>query len=268
MRFHVPSLLLVASLASFPLGASMVSAQADDVRARQHFEAGQSYYQRARYAEAAREWEEALRLSGRGVLLLNLSQAYERNLEFDRAIERLEQYLAQAADDPDRATHEERLTRLRELRDRMATETQSDAAASGTRAGPDPGGETGPTATSGGGLSGLGVAGLIIAGVGALAGVGAIVLGAVAHGVYSDLESQCDGERVCPASLQGDIDSGAAMADASTALTFIGLGALVAGAVMLIVDLVSGGESDSSRGSLQVTSGPGLAGLALEGSLQ
>jgi len=45
--------------------------------ARNHFEAGRTYFERARYEDAHREFAEAYRLSQRPTLLLNMSRARE-----------------------------------------------------------------------------------------------------------------------------------------------------------------------------------------------
>ncbi|HKU40364.1 MAG TPA: tetratricopeptide repeat protein, partial [Polyangiales bacterium] len=82
-------------------------AQSDDERARTHFEAGRSYYDQARYVEAAREFQASYDLSPHPELLLNISQAQERALNYDGAIEAAQRYLTTSPKAADRKTVEE-----------------------------------------------------------------------------------------------------------------------------------------------------------------
>jgi tetratricopeptide (TPR) repeat protein len=121
MRSLLVLLTVVVGLTAAALGTGGTAhAQlSDDERARLHFESGRSYYEQARYDDAAREFQEAFKLSGRPALLLNLSQAYERALRFDEAIMEAQHYLQLVPDAPDRRTQEERIGRLDQLRSRV-----------------------------------------------------------------------------------------------------------------------------------------------------
>src|SRR5262245_18640350 len=81
-------------------------AQSDDERARNHFEAGRSYYEQAQYEDAVREFQESFDLSGRAELLLNISQAEERALHYAAAIAAAQQYLQLVPKADDRKTIE------------------------------------------------------------------------------------------------------------------------------------------------------------------
>ena len=61
--------------------------------AKVHYEAGAQHYQRGRYVEAIREFEEAYRLSSAAALLYNISQAYERLGDLVKARDYLQRYL-------------------------------------------------------------------------------------------------------------------------------------------------------------------------------
>lgn len=97
--------------------ASTVAAQADDARARLHFDAGTSYFEQARYQDALDEWQEAYRLSGRALLLLNIANAQERMGDPGEAADTLERYLHSGEDEAEtnRATLEIRIQNLRQL---------------------------------------------------------------------------------------------------------------------------------------------------------
>ncbi|NIU67587.1 MAG: hypothetical protein GWN73_20030, partial [Actinobacteria bacterium] len=83
--------------------------------ARHHYESGRSYYEQLRYDEAAREFEEAYRLSGRSHLLKNVAVSHQHAQAWQDAIEAFELYLEEVPDAEDRAEIEERVARLREL---------------------------------------------------------------------------------------------------------------------------------------------------------
>ena len=76
------------------LAASSASAQA----AKQHFMAGQSYYQQGRYEKAIEEFEEAYRLDPKPLLLYNIAQSHEKLGNLKEAVEYLEKFLKE---DPD-----------------------------------------------------------------------------------------------------------------------------------------------------------------------
>lgn len=261
--------LLVATLGPAPAAAQ----QSDDERARAHFLAGRSYMEQARYDDAAEQFQEAYRLSQRPEMLMNASTAYERALRFDEAITALERYLELQADTAERATLEERLARLRQLRDRAAAvtgtapapaeESTAQAPPETERAPVDAGETEHPPRADGAALGELGMIGAILGGTGAAALVVALATGIVAHDQYQSLEARCgpDG-RACPPGSAGDIDSGSALALTSTVTTFTGLALVAAGAALLVVDLTMDGGGGEQQTRLRI--GPG--GLAVEGT--
>ena len=121
MRFWLVSFVLsgVISLGLVGPLTRHAHAQSDDERARVHFEAGRSYYEQARYDDAAREWQQSFDLSGRPELLLNISQAQERALRYDDAIAAARQYLTLVPEAADKKTVEDRIVNLEELRARF-----------------------------------------------------------------------------------------------------------------------------------------------------
>lgn len=222
-----------------PIGAP---SEADEARARQHFQAGQNHFSELQYDEAAREFAEAWRFSGRAEMLFNLSIALERALEFDRAIEAVERYLAVAPPDAEqRPLAERRLDRLRTLRDRQRAQAQGR-----TPPGPAPAPEPddarpiGLGSDDGGG--GSTTAGWIVLAGGAAAGVVAVITGLLAHSTYSDLEDACPGD-VCDISRRGDSREASALAWVSTVLTGVAIAAAGVGVTLIVI----GGGSDDER---------------------
>lgn len=265
MRTYVVVVMLVSS--------SLASAQqSDDERARMHFQSGLSYYEQARYTEAAREFVEAYDLSQRPALLLNLSQAYERDLKFAEAIAELERYLQAVPDSPQRRTVESRIERMGELQARVA-------AANSSTAPPTPNAPTAPepatpavsepatattvtpshSATRDEGSS-VSLPGVILASAGGLMLAGSIVTGVMAHSTHTDLETRCPGG-ICPAeeNAQSDIDSGKTMAWLSTGLL---AGGVITGAIGAVL-IFTGGNDDNEPVAATVMVAPGrVMGLA------
>lgn len=256
-------------VAAMLLMSNLVHAQqSDDERARMHFQSGLSYYEQARYEDAAKEFSEAYELSQRPALLLNLSQAYERDLKFAEAIAELERYLQVFPESPQQRTVETRIARLRELQARVAAsnaptpapqpETTPEPTATTPAETPE---TTGPTpdasvrSEQGGGIS---VPGVIVLGGGGLLLAASLVTGIMAHSRHTDLEERCPGG-LCPADAdaQGDIDSGKTLAWLSTGFL---AGGVVAAAVGTILILTHGGSDETAPASAQLVIAPGHVG--------
>lgn len=116
--------------------------------------------------------------------------------------------------------------------------------------------------TGGGGDDALGIAGWVLVGVGAAAGVTALITGIAAESTYQDLATRCPAGP-CGPGLESDISSGAALALTSTVTTFIGAGLGVAGIVLLIIDVLDAG-SESADQQARITPGPSPLGLGVE----
>jgi hypothetical protein len=86
---------------------------AQDEIARAHFISGQSYYDGGKYAEALKSFTEAYRLSRRPALLYNVALCHERLGRIDRAIDALENYLADAGQVRDRTAVERHVAELK-----------------------------------------------------------------------------------------------------------------------------------------------------------
>jgi tetratricopeptide (TPR) repeat protein len=75
---------------------------ADLELAKAHYATGQIYYERARFPDAAREFEEAYRLSGRPELLYNMGKAYDGSSDAARALTAYRRFLANVSQSTDR----------------------------------------------------------------------------------------------------------------------------------------------------------------------
>lgn len=224
----------------------------DDVAARQHFESGRAYFQRAQYEQAASEFAEAYRLSERPALLINWSRAEEGAGRLEPAIDALRRWQSTTpADDPERPAMVERMTRLE------SALARSRAAASAPPATPQP---VAPPSESG--LTKTQVIGIVVASGGAALGVGALITGLLTGSAHANLEDTCDASGACPASSVDDIDRGESLALVSTVLTGAALAAGATGLVLLLL----GGPSESERpaaGTARLTSGPGELGAGV-----
>ncbi len=90
-------------------------ARADDTDvelAKAHFRTGEIYYERGRYPDAAREFEEAYRLSNRPELLYNMGKSYDGVGDHAKALAVYRRWLEQVKDSPDRETVSQRVVAL------------------------------------------------------------------------------------------------------------------------------------------------------------
>jgi tetratricopeptide (TPR) repeat protein len=92
--------LLSCATAHAQTAPAPASAPADDVDiAKAHFNTGEAYYEHGRFVDAAREFEEAYRLSQKAPLLYNVGKSYDAANDFARALDAYQRFLAAAAPD-------------------------------------------------------------------------------------------------------------------------------------------------------------------------
>jgi hypothetical protein len=84
----------------------------DTELAKAHFHTGQIYYDRGRYPDAAREFEDAYRLSGRAELLYNMGKSYDGVGDYARALAVYRRWLDQVKEGADRPAVSERVEKL------------------------------------------------------------------------------------------------------------------------------------------------------------
>lgn len=115
----LPSL---ASAADAPPGTDLELAKA-------HFRTGEIYYERGRYPDAAREFEEAYRLSQRAELLYNMGKSYDGAGDHARALGAYRRFMKAVLDSPDRAIVEKRIEALARLVGRVTITSDVEGAA-------------------------------------------------------------------------------------------------------------------------------------------
>ena len=84
----------------------------DTELAKAHFHTGEIYYDRGRFPDAAREFEEAYRLSNRAELLYNMGKSYDGAGDYARALAAYRRWLAQVKEGADRPAVSDRVTKL------------------------------------------------------------------------------------------------------------------------------------------------------------
>src|SRR5687767_12643301 len=124
-------LLIVVGLL-IPLFARAQGAQGgggDDLDlAKAHFKTGEIYYEKARFPDAAREFEEAYRLSKRPELLYNMGKSYDGAGDAARALTAYRRFLAQVKASNDRPWVEGRVGQLQKLVGRLTISSNVDGA--------------------------------------------------------------------------------------------------------------------------------------------
>jgi hypothetical protein len=213
----------------------------DDERARVHFVAGESHFAAERWTDAEREFALAYELSHRPEMLINLSRAHERNGKLVAAVADLELLLSVY---PETSYRGEALQRLDTMRAKLASAAPLPAPRDGSLPEFAPAAteqaEPAPVVTRRAWPPSLPT--LVVGGAAIAAGVVALATGLRAHGIYSDLEDQCDADAGCDPSFASDRNHGRALSRASTALTFGAVALAGTAAVLWVVDVKKSDE--------------------------
>jgi tetratricopeptide (TPR) repeat protein len=229
--------VVAAMLAPATAHAQTAPTANDQEAARAHFMAGSAYYEQANYSDAAKEFNEAYRLSQRPDLLYNIALAYERLEKWDDAIASLQKYLRDKPDAQDRSIIQTRIENLEKRRDAIPSPAPVVAQ-------PPPPAKARPRH----------VASLVVGGLGVAALGAAIGTGVSALQAQSDLDAVCM-NKTCPLSAQNRIDEGSALALATDVLIGVGAAAVVVGVVLLIVESRRPPARSSTR-SLHLAASP------------
>jgi tetratricopeptide (TPR) repeat protein len=123
--------LFLAGLVIGVWGAAHAQSQptSDDVViAKAHFSTGMIYYERGRFADAAREFEEAYRLSHRPELLYNMGKAYDGGSDKARALRAYRRFLTAVPETRDRPAVQARISALTQLVGRLRINSSVDGA--------------------------------------------------------------------------------------------------------------------------------------------
>lgn len=230
-----PRSLLAASTLCGVLSVSVTSyaqspgATTDEI-ARSHTENGGRYYQLGRYADAAREFQAAYDLSQRPELLFNLGRALENGGRDREALDAYERFEAAGSPGIDPASLRSRIEAVRARLPRAA----APVAPTVTLRPPTPVTPTPPPRVERPAASrSLALPITLLSAGGALLLTG-LALGLTVSSTYSDLSDRCSG-RVCDPALQGDADAASTRAVVGDVLGGVGLAAIAAGVVVLLL---------------------------------
>ncbi len=112
-------LMLLATATAYAQAPAATGGDVDIAKA--HFNTGQAYYEHGRFEDAAREFEEAYRLSQKAPLLYNVGKSYDGNNDFAHALDAYQRFLAAAPpDNPDRDFATKRIEMLETLVGKVA----------------------------------------------------------------------------------------------------------------------------------------------------
>jgi tetratricopeptide (TPR) repeat protein len=226
--------LALATLAT----AGMAAAQTREQQARSHFEAGRTAYEAGRFEEALEQFRAAYEAAPRPLLLYNVGQAADRLRRDDEALEAFDAFLAAVGpNDPNYAPIEARVRAIR-----AARAAHGDVPPAGPAGGREP--SVVPWIIAGAGLAlvGAGLPMILVASADAEA-----VNTAPPGSSWSDYESAANDAG--PLSIAGQV------------MIYVGAAAIAGGLVWGIIDLTSGGGSDTA-----LVIGPG--GVAVRGSFR
>ncbi len=225
----------------------------EEIRARQHFEAGRNYFEASRYEDAAREFMESYALSRRGELLVNVASAHERNLDHAAAIEALETL---RAEHPDVMAADEIERRIEYLHRAAEAHAAAEAAAAAAIAEPPPPPAEDPA---------LAILGWTLVGTGA----GTLAAGGAMAGVTYDSMQQFERATrvVDQLRLRDQVREQSLVAD----VLFAAGGTLAAGGVVVLVaDALDGpsaeeADPEAARARLEPMFARGGGGLLVSG---
>jgi tetratricopeptide (TPR) repeat protein len=110
-----------------PVDGGATPSESDVDIAKAHFATGQAYYEHGRFSDAAREFEEAYRLSGKPPLLYNVGKSYDGANDFARALAAYRRFLAAAPGE--NADHDFAVERVQRLAALVGTVTLQGAVA-------------------------------------------------------------------------------------------------------------------------------------------
>lgn len=198
---------------------------ARELEAKHHFQLGSTFYDSGRFREAAEEFDEAYRLSGRPELLYNLYVAYRDAGQLADAVEALSAYLKAVPNAPDRINLK---ARLESLEAQLAARREQEAAA------PQP--DQPPALSAQEQVSDAppvrSVVPWVLMGAGSALVVASIGTGLAAKSGSDELAEVCNDDRECPASEQDTIDRTRRLAITTDALWASGAAVAVTGLVL------------------------------------
>jgi tetratricopeptide (TPR) repeat protein len=218
--------LLVAPVAATAQRTTEVTDLEEDARLR--FQLGQRHFERGELDDAAREFEEAYRLSGRPALLYNLYIVHRDAARPTEAAAALRRYLELQPDVPNRSRLEVVLRNL----ERGTVERSSERTSSGG------------SATQAASSAEPAVGALVLLSTGTAALAVSLITGLVALDGSHRLNAQCPND-VCPESARGLADEVQALSITTDIFWPVGTAAALGGLVWLLVSLSSRTEAST-----------------------
>lgn len=246
-RFSIRVLtVVVMNLALFASFSPDVQAQtkAEKEQAKEHFQQGAEYYTGGEYPKAIVEFVKGNALAPNAMFLYNISLSYAKLGNIEDALTAAVK--AQGEKGMPDKVRDRNIGRIAAFRVALRAESAAPKIEHASKQiaqieEPEP--DTKKVASSGG-LGTLGWSGILLTTVGAGLGIGAYV---VAGSVQDDIDlyeaAAASGDREAYDRLRVDIESGQST---GTLLLYSGIGLGTAGIVMIVVDLMSGGESESA----------------------
>lgn len=193
-----------------------------DTEARERFELGRTFYEAGRFQQAAEEFAEAYKLSGRPQLLYNLYVANRDAGNWQVATDSLRGYLDKVPDAPDRITLNARLEAL-EAQNAVRKKEQAEAEEARRRNAVV---ITRPVTVR------SNIPWIVASSGGALL-VGSIITGVMAKSKDDDLDKACaDGGKICPEWQRSNANKAYALAITTDVLWTVGAAAAVTGFVL------------------------------------
>lgn len=233
---------LVAAL--LPLLTSRASAQAEeapahDAEARALHEAGAAAFEDGRFEDALDRWRAAYALRSLPELLYNIGSAYDRLGRFEEALTNYRNYLA-AVEVPRNENFVRRRIEILEGLQADSDEDEDEDAETTSRVGP-----------------------ILLTALGSAVLVSGVAVALRANGVWGDIDGQCDDERVCPPSVQPELDRLGRLVITADVLMIAGGAAALGGVLWLVL----GGDEDDDEDalSLDIQLGP-VSGATLRAS--
>lgn len=222
------------------LCATPALAQENVEQAQKHFETGAEWYAQGEYAKAIVEFLKGHNLSPNAMFLYNISLSYAKLENIDDALEAAERAIREGGLPPEVAVRNE--ARIRAFRLNMVARSVSGSvnlALTEKKSVPDP--EPTPSGSSFGALGWTGVA-LTTVGVGL--GVGAFL---VSGGVSDDIEAlkaeANGGDLIRYTELKSSVEDGQSTGQL---LVYTGAGLGAVGITLILIDLFSGSETNST----------------------
>jgi hypothetical protein len=274
----VPAL---AQPSSYPAACDASKVSKGDVdRAHAVFLSGKQFLDESNYDKAISYFNDAYSIDcSVHAILPIIATAYERKGDKTEAVRALEEYLRRVPNAGDRE-HVER--RIKNLNDQLAHEAPPASAASSTTAVvPTPASTTPPDASAAPATSlaassaatppeeqpRRGAAGpWIVGGLGAAAVIGGVVLYVVGSGDISTAVSACPSRSGCAPSVASQGNDGRTLKTVGAVVGGVGIGAVAAGLVWLLVEKPASSPAGTGRFVSPVLA-PGYAGVVVGSSL-